>query len=157
MSNHATWIFVSQYFNVGVQRIAVCPFTSSVGKITLESPSMMHAFTLTGLETYTLKTGHCTVLEAEVMDNKTKTCPNAEIPVCLVGLRPFVGKESIENIKRSEPFSKSLISLQKFKKSSPQIPTWFCSPKVKLNLKKPKQNGLCTIYVYQLLWLCTKI
>ena len=43
---------------LGVQRIATCPFTSAVGKITLESPTMMHAFTLTGLETYTLKTGH---------------------------------------------------------------------------------------------------
>ena len=43
---------------LGVQRIATCPFTSAVGKIALESPTMMHAFTLTGLETYTLKTGH---------------------------------------------------------------------------------------------------
>ena len=36
-----------------------------------------------------------TVLEAEVMDNKTKTCPNAEMPVCLVGLRPFIGVQEI--------------------------------------------------------------
>ena len=38
---------------------------------------------------------HSTVLEAEVMDNKTKTCPNAEMPVCLVGLRPFIGVQEI--------------------------------------------------------------
>ena len=35
------------------------------------------------------------MLEAEVMDNKTKTCPNAEMPVCLVGLRPFIGVQEI--------------------------------------------------------------
>ena len=29
------------------------------------------------------------------MDNKTKTCPNAEMPVCLVGLRPFIGVQEI--------------------------------------------------------------
>ena len=80
---------------LGVQRIATCPFTSAVGKIALESASMMHAFTLTGLETYTLKTGHSTVLEAEVMDNRTKTCPVTEMPVCLVGLRPFIGVQNI--------------------------------------------------------------
>ena len=76
---------------LGVQRVAVCPFTSAVGKLALESPTMMHAFTLTGLETYILKTGHSTIYEAEIMDNKTKACPNADMPVCLVGLRPFIG------------------------------------------------------------------
>ncbi len=80
---------------LGVQRIATCPFTSAVGKTVLESATVMHAFTLTGLETYTLKSGHSTILEAEVMDNKTKACPNAEMPVCLVGLRPFIGVQEI--------------------------------------------------------------
>ena len=79
-----------------MKRIATCPFTSAVGKITLESSSIMHAFTLTGLETYTLKTGQSTILEAEVLDHKTKTCPNGDMmPVCLVGLRPFLGVQEI--------------------------------------------------------------
>ncbi len=33
---------------LGVQRVAVCPFTSPVGQITLESPTIMHATTQTG-------------------------------------------------------------------------------------------------------------
>jgi hypothetical protein len=33
---------------LGVQQVAVCPFTSPVGTITLESPTMMHALTHTG-------------------------------------------------------------------------------------------------------------
>ena len=55
----------------------------------------MHAITLTGLETYTLKTGQSTILEAEVLDHKSKTCPNVTMPVCLVGLRPFLGVKEI--------------------------------------------------------------
>ena len=77
---------------LGVKRVALCPFTSPVGRIELESPYLMHALTQTGLETYTLKTSHSTVLEAEAMDNRTKACPNTELNVCLVGLRPFLGK-----------------------------------------------------------------
>ena len=81
---------------LGVKRIATCPFTSAVGQITLESSTIMHAFTLTGLETYTLKTGQSTILEAEVLDHKSKTCPNGNMmPVCLVGLRPFLGVKEI--------------------------------------------------------------
>ena len=63
-----------------------------MGKIDLESPHLMHAITQTGLETYTLKTSYSTVLEAEAMDNRTKSCPSTELTVCLVGLRPFLGK-----------------------------------------------------------------
>ena len=83
---------------LGVKRVALCPFTSPVGRIELESPYLMHALTQTGLETYTLKTSQSTVLEAEAMDNRTKACPNTELNVCLVGLRPFLGKIAFTKI-----------------------------------------------------------
>lgn len=80
---------------LGVQRIAVYPFTSPVGRITLESPTMMHALTQTGLETYTLRSGYSTVQEAETIDCRTRACPAGDTPICLVGLRPFLGTKLI--------------------------------------------------------------
>uniref|UniRef100_A0A0K2UWL5 Uncharacterized protein n=1 Tax=Lepeophtheirus salmonis TaxID=72036 RepID=A0A0K2UWL5_LEPSM len=75
----------------GVQRIATYPFTAPVRKIALE-PSLLHALTETGLETYTLRSGYYTVMEAENISNsKVNACPGGDIPICLVGLRPFQG------------------------------------------------------------------
>ena len=89
----------------GVRKCATYPFTSPVGEVTLE-PALMHALTETGLETYTLKSagGH-TVMEAEKLDGKTKSCPTNfasedEFPICLVGLRPFPGARRVTASRR---------------------------------------------------------
>ena len=75
---------------VGVQRIATYPFTCPVIDLVLE-PSLLHALTETGLETYTLKSGYHTVREAETLDDKYNACPPPSTPLCLIGLRPFIG------------------------------------------------------------------
>ena len=75
---------------VGVQRIATYPFTCPVIDLVLE-PSLLHALTETGLETYTLKSGYHTVREAETLDDKYNSCPSPTTPLCLIGLRPFIG------------------------------------------------------------------
>ena len=79
----------------GVQRIATYPFTSPVGRTALE-PTLMHALTDTGLETYTLRSGYHTVLEAENLNGRTNACPgDSDNPICLVGLRPFLGAKHL--------------------------------------------------------------
>ena len=75
---------------VGVQRIATYPFTCPVIDLVLE-PSLLHALTETGLETYTLKSGYHTVREAETLDDRYNSCPSPAAPLCLIGLRPFIG------------------------------------------------------------------
>jgi len=75
---------------VGVARIATYPFTSPVIDLALE-PSVLHALTETGLETYTLRAGYHTVREAEQVDDKTNALPPPTTPICLIGLRPFLG------------------------------------------------------------------
>lgn len=60
-------------------------FTSVVKHVVLE-PSLLHAVTTTGLETYTLRTLH-----AIYENNEMETCPPVDEPVCLLGLRPFLG------------------------------------------------------------------
>jgi len=75
---------------VGVARIATYPFTSPVLDLVLE-PSVLHALTETGLETYTLRAGYHTVREAEQVDGKTNALPPPTTPICLIGLRPFLG------------------------------------------------------------------
>ena len=72
-------------------------------KIALE-PTMLHALTETGLESYILKSGYSTVLEAEKIDGRSSACPPSgcggdeddENPVCLVGLRPFLGARTLQ-------------------------------------------------------------
>jgi hypothetical protein len=77
-----------------------------VGEVTLE-PTLLHALTETGLETYTLKSGGHTVMEAERLDGKTSACPavDADSPICLVGLRPFPGARN----ERGSPNEKIVI------------------------------------------------
>jgi hypothetical protein len=47
------------------------------------------------LETYTLRSGYSTVMEAETLDNRTRACPQGDMPICLVGLRPFMGVKQL--------------------------------------------------------------
>ena len=79
----------------GVQRIATYPFTGPVTQIALE-PTVLHALTATGLETYTLRSGYHTVMEAETLNDRTNACPGSDIPICLVGLRPFLGAKHLQ-------------------------------------------------------------
>ncbi len=94
----------------GVHKVASYPFTSSVLEVALE-PTMLHALTETGLESYTLKSGYSTVREAEKLDGRTNACPpngggrrhyhsgdedDDDNPVCLVGLRPFLGAARLQ-------------------------------------------------------------
>ena len=58
-----------------------------LSQVALES-TVLHALTATGLETYTLRSGYYTVVEAERLDNRTNACPGgSDVPICLVGLR----------------------------------------------------------------------
>nr|CAD7400072.1 unnamed protein product [Timema cristinae] len=70
--------------------ITVYPFTAPVLCIALE-PYLLHVLTETGLETYTLKSGHRLATQMENVDNINMACPPCDDPVCLVGLRPFLG------------------------------------------------------------------
>ena len=79
---------------VGVLKIATYPFTCPVLDLVLE-PSLLHALTETGLETYTLKSGYHTIREAEVIDDKHNTCPPTSCPLVLIGLRPFIGVKNL--------------------------------------------------------------
>ena len=79
---------------IGVTKIATYPFTCPVLDLVLE-PSLLHALTETGLETYTLKSGYHTVREAELVDDKYNTCPPVSTPLCLIGLRPFMDVRSL--------------------------------------------------------------
>merc|ERR1719209_1832330 len=79
---------------VGVARIATYPFTSPVIDLALE-PSVLHALTETGLETYTLRAGYHTVREAEQVDGRTNALPPPSTPICLIGLRPFLRVRSL--------------------------------------------------------------
>lgn len=60
-------------------------FTSTVKHVLLEQ-SLLHAITTTGLETYTLRT-----INAIHINNEMEACPPVDEPVCLLGLRPFLG------------------------------------------------------------------
>jgi hypothetical protein len=48
------------------------------------------------LETYTLRSGYSTVMEAEAINGRTNACPSSQTPICLVGLRPFLGAKYLE-------------------------------------------------------------
>ena len=47
------------------------------------------------LETYTLRSGYSTVMEAESINGRTNACPSSQTPICLVGLRPFLGAKHL--------------------------------------------------------------
>uniref|UniRef100_A0A1B6CI50 BLOC-2 complex member HPS3 N-terminal domain-containing protein n=1 Tax=Clastoptera arizonana TaxID=38151 RepID=A0A1B6CI50_9HEMI len=62
--------------------ISVYSFTSPVSHICLEQ-YLLHALTNTGLETYTMRSAHAVYGKLEPV--------TTEDPICLVGLRPFIG------------------------------------------------------------------
>ena len=47
------------------------------------------------METYTLRSGYLTVLEAENVNDETNACPDSDTPICLVGLRPFMAAKHL--------------------------------------------------------------
>ncbi|XP_023724080.1 Hermansky-Pudlak syndrome 3 protein isoform X2 [Cryptotermes secundus] len=74
--------------------VTVYPFTAPVIAVVVER-FVLHALTETGLETYTLRTGHRFVAALGPANNLTSACPPVDDPVCLVGLRPFLGVEHL--------------------------------------------------------------
>ncbi|XP_075238546.1 BLOC-2 complex member HPS3 isoform X2 [Lycorma delicatula] len=69
--------------NVG-ECITVYSFTSPLHHICLEA-GLLHALTTSGLETYTMRSTHA------VHVDENQVCPPIDDPVCLIGLRPFIG------------------------------------------------------------------
>lgn len=74
--------------------VTVYPFTAPVIAIVMER-FVLHALTETGLETYTLRTGHRSVAALDPANSMTSACPPVDDPVCLVGLCPFLGVEHL--------------------------------------------------------------
>jgi hypothetical protein len=74
--------------------VTVYPFTAPVTAVAMES-YILHALTESGLETYTLRTGFQFASTLDVLNNMTSACPPVDDPVCLVGLRPFLGVERL--------------------------------------------------------------
>ncbi|KAF6212978.1 hypothetical protein GE061_010691 [Apolygus lucorum] len=77
-------VFEGEVLSLG-KCISEYNFTSAVKHVILE-PCLLHALTSTGLETYTTRAIHAIDEESEEL-----ACPPLEEPVCLVGLRPFIG------------------------------------------------------------------
>ncbi|KAL1501585.1 hypothetical protein ABEB36_006883 [Hypothenemus hampei] len=74
--------------------IAVYPFTAPVYKIVMED-YFLHALTDTGLESYTLRIGHQLCRNLDNIDPNQVAVPSIEDSICLVGLRPFLGVETL--------------------------------------------------------------
>lgn len=74
--------------------VAVYPFTAPVFQLVVED-YFLHALTVSGLETYTLRNSHklCHIIKKP--DDITNACPPMNDGICLVGLRPFLGVEKI--------------------------------------------------------------
>lgn len=71
--------------------VTIYPFTAPVSGVALED-SLLHALTDTGLETYSLRIGnYLPVFDPE----EANVTPAWSEPVCLVGLRPFLGVEHL--------------------------------------------------------------
>ncbi|XP_066603290.1 BLOC-2 complex member HPS3 [Prorops nasuta] len=71
------------------------PFTAPVHQVALEY-SAIHALTEAGLESYTLRLSHHIAKSASMdIDHLKVPCPSISEPVCLIGLRPFLGIEKL--------------------------------------------------------------
>ena len=70
------------------------PFTAPVNHVALEH-SALHALTEAGLESYTLRLSHHVARTTSNIDNYNVTCPSVSEPVCLIGLRPFLGIQQL--------------------------------------------------------------
>lgn len=66
------------------------PFTAPVNHVALEH-SVLHALTEAGLESYTIRLSHHIARTSNEPDNFRIICPSVSEPVCLIGLRPFLG------------------------------------------------------------------
>ncbi|CAL4066395.1 unnamed protein product, partial [Meganyctiphanes norvegica] len=81
-------------FGSSVVRGGVFSYTAPVYSVALE-PSLLHALTLTGLETYTLRP-HPHIVVAHLPQHLNIIVPpHWEETVCLVGLRPFLNVETL--------------------------------------------------------------
>ncbi|XP_069957344.1 BLOC-2 complex member HPS3 isoform X3 [Cherax quadricarinatus] len=89
---HVT-LFEDPYKN-SVVRGGVFSYTAPVYSVELE-PSLLHALTLTGLETYTLRPHPHIVVSHLPEDLNMIVPPHWEETVCLVGLRPFLNVETL--------------------------------------------------------------
>nr|XP_034177945.1 uncharacterized protein LOC117603176 [Osmia lignaria]XP_034177946.1 uncharacterized protein LOC117603176 [Osmia lignaria] len=74
------------------------PFTAPVNHIALEHTAL-HALTEAGLESYTLRISHHIARTLNNIDNIKITCPSVSEPVCLIGLRPFLGIQQLLHSK----------------------------------------------------------
>ncbi|CAK9819454.1 BLOC-2 complex member HPS3 [Anthophora quadrimaculata] len=70
------------------------PFTAPVNHVALEH-SVLHALTEAGLESYTLRLSHHVARSLNDMDDLRVTCPSVSEPICLIGLRPFLGIQQL--------------------------------------------------------------
>ncbi|XP_012261497.2 uncharacterized protein LOC105689218 [Athalia rosae] len=70
------------------------PFTAPVRHIALEN-TVLHALTEAGLESYTLRVSHHIAKSLNYIDNYKISCPSISEPVCLIGLRPFLGMQNL--------------------------------------------------------------
>lgn len=69
-------------------------FTAPVNHVALEN-TVLHALTEAGLESYTLRISHHVSKTSIQASDSEEMCPDVSEPVCLIGLRPFLGIEAI--------------------------------------------------------------
>ncbi|XP_011143824.2 uncharacterized protein LOC105185768 [Harpegnathos saltator] len=74
------------------------PFTAPVYHIALEH-TVLHALTEAGLESYTLRLSHHIAKLTSSADSTRTICPSLSEPVCLIGLRPFLGIQKLLHTK----------------------------------------------------------
>ena len=72
------------------------PFTAPVIHVALEY-TVLHALTEAGLESYTLRLSHHISKMTSQLQNLKNICPDVSEPVCLIGLRPFLGVQKLIN------------------------------------------------------------
>ncbi|XP_014236252.1 uncharacterized protein LOC106658696 [Trichogramma pretiosum] len=76
------------------------PFTAPVIHVALEY-TVLHALTEAGLESYTLRLPHHVAKSRPQQQSKKTMCPDVSEPVCLIGLRPFLGVQQMINSDKS--------------------------------------------------------
>ncbi|KAK4302345.1 hypothetical protein Pmani_025562 [Petrolisthes manimaculis] len=81
-------------YGSSVVRGGVFSYTAPVYSVALES-SLLHALTLTGLETYTMRPHPVVVVSHLPEELNMIVPPHWEETVCLVGLRPFLNVETL--------------------------------------------------------------
>lgn len=74
------------------------PFTAPVRHVALEH-TILHALTEAGLESYTLRLSHHVATTLSRVNDSKIICPSISEPVCLIGLRPFLGMQTLLHAK----------------------------------------------------------